>query len=42
MLNIEPSKKIKEIYDDLIYNILCGKVVNNYENIVDYLLSTYK
>ena len=42
LLNMEPSKKIKEIYEDLIYNILCGKVLNNYENIVDYLLFTYK
>ena len=42
LLNMEPSKKIKEIYDDLINNILCGKVLNNYEDIVDYLVSTYK
>ena len=42
LLNMEPSKKVKEIYDDLINNILCGKVLNNYEDIVDYLLSTYK
>ena len=42
LLNMEPSKKIKEIYEDLINNILCGKVLNNYENIVDYLVSTYK
>ena len=42
VLNIDPSKKIKEIYDDLINNILCGKVLNNYEDIVDYLVSTYK
>lgn len=42
VLNMEPSKKIKEIYEDLINNILCGKVLNNYEDIVDYLISTYK
>ena len=42
VLEIEPSKKIKEIYEDLINNILCGKVLNNYENLVDYLISTYK
>lgn len=42
LLNMEPSKKIKEIYDDLIKNILYGKVLNNYEDIVDYLLITYK
>ena len=42
LLNMEPSKKVKEIYEDLINNILCGKVLNNYEDIVDYLLSTYK
>lgn len=42
ILNMEPSKKIKEIYEDLINNILCGKVLNNYEDIVDYLISTYK
>jgi len=42
VLDIEPSKKIKEINEDLINNILCGKVLNNYEDIVDYLISTYK
>ena len=42
LLNMEPSKKIKEIYDDLINNILCGKVLNNYQDIVEYLLFTYK
>jgi len=42
LLEIEPSKKVKEIYDDLINNILYGKVLNNYEEIVDYLVSTYK
>ena len=42
LLEIEPSKKIKEIYDDLINNILCGKLMNNYEEISSYLVSTYK
>lgn len=42
LLEIEPSKKIKEIYEDLINNILCGKLVNNYEDIAEYLVSKYK
>ncbi len=42
LLELEPSEKIKEIYDDLINNILCGKVLNNYEDIVNYLISKYK
>ncbi len=42
VLEIEPSKKIKEIYEDLINNILCGKVLNNYEDIVNYLTDKYK
>ncbi len=42
LLEIEPSKKIKEIYDDLINNILYGKVLNNYEDISNYLITKYK
>lgn len=42
VLDMEPSKKIKEIYEDLINNILCGKVENNYEEIVHYLIEKYK
>lgn len=42
LLEIEPSKKLKEIYEDLINNILCGKVLNTYENIANYLISKYK
>lgn len=42
LLEIEPSKIIKEIYDDLINNILCGNLLNNYDDIVNYLLCTYK
>jgi len=42
LLEIEPSKKLKEIYDDLINNILYGKVLNTYEEIVNYLISKYK
>ena len=36
------TEKCDELHNDLINNILCGKVLNNYEDIVDYLLSTYK
>lgn len=42
LLEIEPSKIIKEIYDDLINNILCGKLLNNYEDISKYLITAYK
>ena len=39
---MEPSKKLKDIYDDLINNILYGKLDNNYEDISKYLISMYK
>ena len=42
VLNIEPSKKISIIYDDLINKILCDKLENNYNEIVKYIVSNYK
>ena len=42
ILDIEPSKRLKEIYDDLIKNILYGKVLNTYEEIERYLIDKYK
>ncbi len=42
LLEMEPSKKLKDIYEDLINNILYGKLDNNYEDISKYLISMYK
>ena len=42
LLDMEPSKKLKDIYEDLINNILYGKLDNNYEEISKYLISMYK
>jgi len=41
ILNIKPSKRIKEIMNDLINDILCGKVKNNYLDIEKYLIDKY-
>ncbi len=42
ILEIEPSKIINEIYEQLIKEILCGKLENNYEEISKYLINNYK
>lgn len=42
LLDIKPSHILKEIYADLEYNILHGKVNNDIEEIKKYLLTKYK
>ena len=42
LLNISPSHIITDIYDDLINKILCGKLNNNYQELANYIVRTYK
>ncbi len=42
LLNIEPSSKIKQIYDDLIDKVLNNEIKNNNTNLKKYLLSKWK
>ena len=42
LLNIDPSHLITNIFDDLINQILCGKLDNNYQAISKYIIDNYK
>ncbi|NLL01832.1 MAG: hypothetical protein GX265_02290 [Mollicutes bacterium] len=42
LLNINPSSKIKQIYDDLIDKILSNEIKNNYTSLKKYLLNKWK
>ena len=42
LLNIEPSRIINDIFEDLINKILCGKLNNNYQELANYITDNYK
>ncbi len=42
ILGISPSPKIKIIYNDILINVLDNKLVNNYDNIKEYILNKWK
>ena len=42
ILNIKPSSLIKEIQNDLISLILCGKIENNKETLKDYIIRHWR
>ena len=42
ILNIKPSKKIKDILNDIELNILDNNLNNNYEDIKEYILNTWR
>ena len=41
-LNRAPGKYLSDIYDDIIYNILYRKLVNQKEIIISYVVNKYK
>lgn len=42
ILNIKPNAKIKLIYEDILYNVINGKISNEYLKIEKYILTNWK
>ena len=42
ILKIEPSDKVSKILTDIEYDILYGKLTNDYESIKNYIINNYK